>query len=283
MATPITHVQHFEFVCQLAEDLSNGEISLPSFPDVVVKIRKLLEDEDCNFGQVSQAVSTDAVLVSRLFVFANSAYHNRSEERVESLDVAVSRLGIDLVRNTALALALKQLLLAAKHKSIVGYLSKIWERSMQIASMSYAVALQNGDVEEEAAFMCGLLHEIGMLYILQKAKDFPDFLGDEGSLNEVLCDWHSQVGRAIVESWRFSEEVIESMDPAEFLNKHTHVPPALVDVLFVANYLLNTAEDSWPEQIGNPSFQKLRLDEAALLKVVTDYQEKLRSVQQSLN
>ncbi len=35
----------FRFVSLLALELDNGDISLPSLPDVVLKIRKLLEDE----------------------------------------------------------------------------------------------------------------------------------------------------------------------------------------------------------------------------------------------
>ena len=63
----------FRFVSLLALELENGDISLPSLPDVVLKIRKLLESDTCDFERVSQAVSVDPVLVSRLFVYSNSA------------------------------------------------------------------------------------------------------------------------------------------------------------------------------------------------------------------
>jgi len=282
MNAEVANDQRFKFVCQLSEDLASGEISLPSFPAVVVKIQKLLEDEECDFGLLSRAVSTDAVLVSRLFVFANSAYHNRSKDKVESLEAAVAALGMKLVRNTALSLAVKQLLLAEKHQSIAGQLREIWERSTRFASASFAIAQQSDDVNEETAFMCGLLHEIGKLYMLTKAQSFPDFLGDDHSIEEVLNSWHSQVGRCIVESWGFSQEIVESMDSAEFLEERTHVSPALVDVVYVAKCLLGTDEESWPDQIVKPSFQKLGLDEAVLKQVAVSYKEKLTSVHQFL-
>jgi len=265
MVVEVENDQRFQFVRQLSEDLASGEISLPSFPAVVVKIRKLLEDKECDFGLISRAVSADVVLVSRLLVFANSAYHNRSEDKIESLEAAVARLGIELVRNT-----------------IVGHLRGIWARSMRFASASFAIAQYSEDVNEESAFICGLLHEIGKLYILTKAKNFPDFLGDDNSIEEVLHSWHSQVGRCIVESWGFSQEIVESMDSAEFLEEHTHNAPTLVDVVYAAKCLLGADEESWPEQIVKPSFQKLGLDEARLKQVAASYQEKLSAVQQSL-
>lgn len=282
MVVEVENDQRFQFVRQLSEDLASGEISLPSFPAVLVKIRKLLEDKECDFGLISRAVSADVVLVSRLFVFANSVYHNRSEEKIESLEAAVARLGTELVRNTALSLAVKQLLLAEKHQSIVGHLRGIWAQSMRFASASFAIAQYSEDVNEESAFMCGLLHEIGKLYILTKAKNFPDFLGDDNSIEEVLHSWHSQVGRCIVESWGFSQEIVESMDPVEFLEERTHIAPTLVDVVYAAKCLLGTDEEFWPEQTFNPSFKKLGLDEAVLKQVAVSYREKLNAVQQSL-
>ena len=54
----------FRFVSLLALELQNGDIVLPSLPDVVMKIRQMLESETAGFDQVSQAVSLDPVLVS---------------------------------------------------------------------------------------------------------------------------------------------------------------------------------------------------------------------------
>ena len=77
---------HFRFVSLLALELENGDIRLPSLPDVVLKIRKMLESDNCDFERISQAVSVDPVLVSRLFVFANSAYYNRANIKADTLN-----------------------------------------------------------------------------------------------------------------------------------------------------------------------------------------------------
>ena len=273
--------QQFEFVQQLARELTAGDISLPSLPDVVIKIRNLLEEESCDFNQVSKVVSIDPVLVSKLFVFANSAYHNQTGEKIESLEAAISRLGLELVRNTAMSLAVKQLLMAEQHKSIVQHIRKVWARSMQYSCMSHAVAAQKGDLNQETAFMCGLLHEVGKLYILTKAKDFPEFLGDQDSFNDVLREWHSQIGRCIVESWGFPQSVVESMVPDEFLDEHTHLQPEMVDVVFVAGMLLHESDDD-PQELGAvPACQKLGINEDSKHRISAAYQEKLASVRQS--
>ena len=38
----------FLFLEELTGDLNRGDIELPSFPDVVLQIRKALEDENCS-------------------------------------------------------------------------------------------------------------------------------------------------------------------------------------------------------------------------------------------
>lgn len=75
---------------------------------MVLKIRALLERDDCDFARVSQAISVDPVLVSKLFVFTNSAYYNRANIKIDTLDAAIGRLGFEVVRNTAMSMAMKQ-------------------------------------------------------------------------------------------------------------------------------------------------------------------------------
>jgi len=277
-----TERPEFEFVKQLGRDLAANKVNLPSFPAVVIKIRDLLEDEECDIAQVSKIVSVDAVLVSKLFIFANSSYHNRSGEPVTSLEVAMSRLGLQLVRNTALSLAVKQLMLAEKHKTIVADVRQIWSSSMRLAALSYAIAEKSGRVDEETAFMCGLLHQIGKLYILTQAKDYPDFLGDKTSLREVQDQWHAPIGCSIVEAWGFPSAVFQSLDPNKFRDERMQLQPAPVDVVYAATGLLSADESTWSESMQDPVWQKLRLSENDAATIADGYQAKLATIQQSL-
>lgn len=272
----------FEFVKQLGRDLASNKVNLPSFPAVVVKIRDLLEDEDCDITQVSNIVSVDAVLVSKLFIFANSSYHNRSGEPVTSLETAMSRLGLQLVRNTALSLAVKQLVLAEKHKAIVADVRLIWSSSMRLAALSYAIAETSGRVDGETAFMCGLLHQIGKLYILTQAKDYPDFLGNKASLRDVQDQWQAPIGCSVVEAWGFPQQVCESLHPSKFRDERTQLQPAPVDVVYAATSLMAADDSTWSELMDDSVWQKLRLNGEDATTIASCYQEKLATIQQSL-
>lgn len=269
---------HFRFVSLLALELDNADISLPSLPDVVIKIRNMLEREDCDFDKISQAVSVDPVLVSKLFVYANSAYYNRANVKIETLDAVIGRLGFEVVRNTAMSLAMKQLYNSDKHDKTANQQRKIWARGMKLSSMAFAIAQKQSALNQETAFLCGLMHEVGKLYILTKAEDFPELLGDAGSLQLVYDEWNPQITKSIIESWGFSEEVVHTADPASYVKNGTDEPADLVDVIVVARLLLDGNEANL-EQIfdEDESCRRLGVDTKAAPELMSSYREKLQS------
>ncbi len=282
-ANPTTNDDQFRFVSLLALELENGDISLPSLPDVVLKIRRMLENDDCDFEQISQAISVDPVLVSRLFVFANSAYYNRANLQIETLDGAIGRLGFEVVRNTAMSLAMKQLYASEKHSHASKSLRKVWAQGMKLSCMSFAVARVCTDRNHETAFLCGLMHEVGKLYIITKAEDFPGLLGDKKNFDSVLDEWNGQVSKSIIESWGFSEEMAESADPEHYLDPDTESEPKFVDIVIAAQRLLDLSADTLDEVAEeDPSFIKLKLTTARLPDVMGAYRDKLQTMQKSL-
>lgn len=274
----------FRFVSLLALELENGDIYLPSLPDVVLKIRRLLESDDCDFDSVSQAVSVDPALVSRLFVFANSAFYNRANIEVETLDAAIGRLGFEVVRNTAMSLAMKQLYNSDKNDESARYQRAVWARGMKLSCMAYAVANTCSHLNAESAYLCGLMHEVGKLYILTKAEDFPGFLGDPESLNSVMNEWNPQISKSIIESWGFPDDIAESADPATYVDFDGETPPELVDVMVAAKRLADGNEGKLAQLLEeDASCIKLGLNEDVASDVMLAYREKINSMQQSLS
>ncbi len=275
---------HFRFVSLLALELDNGDISLPSLPDVVIRIRDMLERDDVDFDKASHAISVDPVLVSRLFVLANSAYYNRANLKIETLDAVIGRLGFEVVRNTAMSLAMQQLYNSDKHEGTKNQQRKIWARGMKLSSMAFAIAQKHPTLNQETAFLCGLMHEVGKLYILTKAGDFPALLGDAKSLQLVFDEWNPQISKSIMESWGFSEEIVNTADPDTYSQDSADDPADLVDVVVVAGLLLDGNENHL-EQVfeENESCLRLGVGKNAASAVMAAYRDKLQNMQQSLS
>lgn len=272
----------FRFVSLLALELENGDIMLPSLPDVVLKIRKMLESDTADFDQVSQAVSVDAVLVSKLFVYANSAYYNRANLKIETLDATIGRLGFEVVRNTAMSLAMKQLYAAEKHSHAAKYLRTIWARGMKLSCMAFAVGKSYPSINEETAFLCGLLNEVGNLYIVTKAEEFPDILGDADQLQAMFEQWNAQISKSIIESWGFTDEMAESADPEHYLEDDPSAEPRLVDVVYVSKILVDHADVEGMDLSEVSSFAKLGISKKSLPDILGRYRDKLTAMQSTL-
>src|SRR5262245_65080311 len=125
-ATPAAdNAAAFAFVAELAQEVSNGKIELPSFPDVAVRVRKVLADEHVSSEQIARVVGSDAGLAARVLTLANSAALNRSGRAVSELKTAVNRIGHSNVRTAAVSFAIAQLRRANELRHIAEELGEV--------------------------------------------------------------------------------------------------------------------------------------------------------------
>ena len=270
------------FLQQLAEDLNSKNIRLPSFPDVVINIRTALQDPSCTSERLAGVVRTDAVLVARLLMAANSAFHNRAGIEILDLNLAISRLGFEVVRNTAITLAVEQIFNASQYAELRQSMKTLWSDSLSLASMCFVIAHQSSALNADNAYLCGLFHEVGKLYILTRARAFPGLMGDPGSLESVLEQWYATVGKSIVEAWGFPDEIADCMDIEENLGNNADSPATLVDVIHAARLVLR---DDAGEGVGADTFaagDKLNINPDTIAGIRHAYQQHAQSMRQAV-
>src|ERR1700755_2500630 len=104
-----TDMQAFAFVQSLAAELSRGKVELPSFPDIALRVRKVLSDDDVSQDMVVRVVGSEPALAARVMQIANSAALNFSGKPITELRSAIARMGFNMVRSAAIAFAMSQL------------------------------------------------------------------------------------------------------------------------------------------------------------------------------
>ncbi|MCS6948075.1 MAG: HDOD domain-containing protein, partial [Steroidobacteraceae bacterium] len=87
----------FQFVKELAAELSAGKIELPSFPDIAMRVQRVLTDDNVSPERVVRVVGSEPALVARIMSMANSAALNPSGRQISDLRTAVTRLGFDML------------------------------------------------------------------------------------------------------------------------------------------------------------------------------------------
>ncbi len=282
---PSSHADAFEFVKNLAAELSTGKVDLPAFPDVAVRVRQVLADENVTPQKIELVVSTEPALAGKLLMIANSAALNPAGPRITSVKAAVTRMGFNMVRSASLAFAMEQIRKAASLVAIRDQMNALWERSVLLASLSYVIARRCTQVNPDTALLAGLLHGLGKLYILTRAAKQPSLWSDRATYDQIVADWHANVAKAILENWEIGDKVVEAVAEYENLNR-AHVGfPDLTDVLSVANLLADLRET--PDAIeasiqGLKVFDRMHLDAAGIQKLLVESEKEVTSFRAAL-
>jgi HD-like signal output (HDOD) protein len=133
--TPAERAGALEFLQGLSKEMSDGKVILPCFPEVVVRVRRALDNPETRIAQTVRIVGSEPLLAARLLQTANSAIFNQSGKRVIDLRTAVTRLGTRLVQSSAMAFAVQQMRMAPRLKSVSSQLKELWEESIGAAAL----------------------------------------------------------------------------------------------------------------------------------------------------
>lgn len=275
----------FEFVKQLAAELSTGKVDLPSFPDIVVRVRRVLADEKTTVEQVVRVVGSEAALAARLLKMANSAALNRSGKQVTDLRTAINRMGYNMVRSAAITFAMAQIRLASALKGIEPHLETLWKHSANVAATCYTIARKSTSINPDEALLTGLLHGIGKLYILTRASGHPELFESEATLEQIMRDWHASIGKAILENWEFAEEIATAVAQHEDIAREHSGPVDLTDIVTVGNMMAAFADN--PENLelnmqGIRAFERLKFDGTKCVEVMRESHDEILALRQAL-
>jgi len=284
MTTPSDISGAFAFVSELAQEVSRGKIELPSFPDVAVRVRKVLADEHVSNEQIARVVSSDAGLAARVFTLANSAALNRTGRTVSDLKTAVNRIGHSNVRTAAVSFAISQLRRAGELKHIAKELEALWQEATMVAALAHSVASRASKVNADESMLAGLLHNVGKIYILARANRHESLFKDPAALPQVLRDWHSNVGKAIVENWGFPEQISEAIGDHENIDR-TVGHPDVTDILTVAVMMAGFVGHETDLELnmqGVKAFWRLGLDNDKCTQIMRDCAQEISALRTAL-
>lgn len=273
----------FAFVSELAKEVSSGKVELPSFPDVAVRVRKVLTDEHVSNEQIARIVGSDAGLAARMLTLANSAALNRGGRSVADLKTAINRIGHNNVRTAAVSFAIAQLRRASELRNIAQDLERVWQEATLVAALGYSIA-SRCQVNADESMLAGLLHNVGKLYILARANRQGGMFSDPPVLAQVMRDWHANVGKAIVENWGFPEHIAEAIGEHENIDR-TAGQADVTDVLTVAVMsagFMGQEVDFELNMQGVKAFRRLGLDNEKCATIMTSCSDEIAALRSAL-
>lgn len=244
------------FASELEQAIHQNRITLPTLPEVALRVRDAVEQDSSSATKIAEMVATDAALSARLLQVANSPLY-RGRVAIESVQMAVTRLGNKLVRSLVVSLAMKQIFQATSDV-LDRRLRALWEQSVQIAAISRALAQTLPHLDREQAMLAGLIHNIGSLPILTMAESYPDLMRDTRQLDAYVKALNPRIGGVILRTWGFSDSLIKVAKHYQDPDYDGGAKADYVDVVQVARAqtLGDDASADWSEALA---FRKLGL------------------------
>jgi HD-like signal output (HDOD) protein len=188
---------------QLRDEIANNKLTLPTLPEVALQVRDAVEDENATAQQIGAMVAKDPALSARLLQVANSPLY-RGRVEVDSLAMAVNRLGLKLVRSLVISLAMKQMFQATSDHLDKAF-RKVWDDCVQVAAISRVLAKGLDGLEPEQAMLAGLVHQIGALPVLARIDELIGSEAPPQLIDALVAELGPELGNTILATWHFPD------------------------------------------------------------------------------
>ena len=273
-----------DFTAMLELEIAGDHLDLPSFPDVALRVRRALAQEDVTIDHVVRVVSAEPSLVVRLLQLGNSAALNPTGRRLTDLRAAMTRIGFNMARSATIAFAMSQLRRAEAYRGLEKHFNDLWHTSTRVAAVTYVLAKRVAKPDAELALLAGLLHTVGKLYLLTRAGRFPDLLNDARAYPALVQAWHARIARAILVSWEMAPPVVDAVQGFESADRQREGEADLLDVLWAGRSLAALPGESPipPEWFASHPARRLDLDAAACHAVLVESGKDIDSLASAL-
>jgi len=182
----------------LAELKTFAEV--PLLPPVAREVMTLTNNPSLPVNRVVQVLGRDPVLAAQLLKAANSPLYG-GNRRIAGLSEALLRIGTRGLRQLLLTVSANRVLMVRARPELT---SRLQLRASAVASASSHIARIYG-TDADAAFMAGLLHDIGWAVIYgmaaRSSSALPAEFSDSARLEEVCLHLHAEIGEGLAVAW----------------------------------------------------------------------------------
>jgi HD-like signal output (HDOD) protein len=222
-----------------AQSMVSGVINLPTIPAIATRVAGLLDNPDVEVEEVADLILTDQVMATRVIKIVNSPLFKPMHE-INSLKRALIYLGLHRIREITLTCSIIK---AFEVGEGVFDIRTFWQHSFGVGIVSRIIAQRVRYPEVEKAYICGIIHDIGevflSIYLREEFRKVVDNLkGTSHSFVDAEALWlgttHCEIGTCLAKKWNFP------LDYCEVIALHHDPLKASLDPMLVA--IVNLAD-----------------------------------------
>jgi putative nucleotidyltransferase with HDIG domain len=256
--------------------LVRGIESLPTLPETVNRIREAMTSQECSMEDVANIITNDPPIAAKVLSIANSAAYGFAQ-RINTVRLAASLLGLRELYSIVLTASIID---RSERGSKRFDYHRFWGHSMAIAAACKVVAQASGNARLTSVPTAGLLHDIGIMALLEVAPELyakldPALSGEAliAAEEELIGMSHAEAGYELAARWGLPPDI------AEAIRFHHHPEYAndakiVVTIVSLGDVLFDLVEsgEAVSEDLFEPYTEELTLlgltpsDGAALLQ-----------------
>ncbi len=274
---------------RLATILSQG---LPPFPDTVLELSSVLDKPSVDLKRAGGLIRTDPSLSAQVLRLCNSPLFGL-RYRVVNVQQASVLLGVERLRSIAFTCSLVEY---AGVGLPADQVKVFWQHCFLTALLSERLATKIHYLEQEHAYIAGLLHDIGQIpqwmlaveeSLIYKVSPPPSWMDNPSIEREHFGMDHCEIGSTMGITWNFMPSLIDVLGYHHKPNDSLHDPHLVKIVSTIEQFLCAKANVVLPasphaEGDGNqdPPFDAAQESIAEFLEM--EYEKLLPKVQLGL-
>ena len=214
---------------------------LPSLPTIALEVIDLVQQRDVDIKKIAHTIGHDPALASKILKTVNSSFYAQ-QHSISTISHALVVLGLNSVKTLALGFSLVANLQDQGGQAFDHV--QFWKRSLYSATAAKAIARHARLVQQEEAFLGGLLQDLGMLAMNQTlGKQYSKLIDEAGGDHDRLFELererlgltHAQVGEALANKWKLPSLLIQPIAHHEEPDKAEETLRPLVKAVALGN------------------------------------------------
>ena len=242
--------QRFQMLEDIARELSSGSVVFPTCFDAALRLRKELQNPDLPIPRMVKVVALEPLVATRLMQMAGSVLYSPDGTPARDLQAAIHRLGVELVRTSALAIAMSQLL-RAKETAVFGDFAKaLWGHSIRTAAATRLLAQTYTRINPDQALLAGLVHDLGAFYMLYRAAQYEELRVRPSTVKHVMLQWHEGIGVSLLSALGLPEDIVNAVTDHDQPRSLPDPLRTLGDLVYVGNLLAGSHLEWFGQDAG---------------------------------
>lgn len=228
-----------------AEEMLKKFNDTKTLPHVALRLAQLISNENTRISEFEKMIKMDPTLVVRLLRVVNSPYYGL-RRKVDSISRAVVVIGMKSLRNIVVTTGIKEVFAKGPHEEIFSR-AQLWLHCAAVGICSQMISERIFGRAGDDAYLCGILHDIGIIVEDQVAQDLfvqvcqnytPNAKPFVKYEKETIGTDHCEIGYLLALQWNLPADVQDGIKD-HHKTEGEILPSSLTGIVQTADYIVS--------------------------------------------